>query len=203
MPRGTPVGSGRFPPLPRPSSSRLALALLPRIPTMSTGKNARPVSAPTKATQLLYGAAGRWWQRQTLGQLAAPAAIILGLVLATTVADAADPARPVVRGALGVIPTPPAPAAPAPASRTAVPQTQLSPIAPLSSSTLSSTAVPTALPTGGSSGVPLSTPGGGREGLAACLEFWDSATHMTKAEWKAACERSVHRLETITGTKKP
>jgi len=68
---------------------------------------------------------------------------------------------------------------------------------------LSSTAVPTALPTGGSSGVPLSTPGGGREGLAACLEFWDSATHMTKAEWKAACERSVHRLETITGTKKP
>jgi len=26
---------------------------------------------------------------------------------------------------------------------------------------------------------------------------------MTKAEWKAACERSVHRLETITGTKKP
>ena len=107
----------------------------------------QPVSAPTRAAQLICGAAGRWWQRQTIGQLAAPAAIILGLVLATTVADAADPARTVVRGTLRVIPTPPAPAAPAPASRTAVPQTQLGPIAPLSNSTSSSTAGPTALPT--------------------------------------------------------
>jgi hypothetical protein len=49
----------------------------------------------------------------------------------------------------------------------------------------------------------LETPGGGREGLAACMEFWDAGTHMTKAEWKAAFERSVNRLETISGTKKP
>src|SRR5262245_23326998 len=203
---------------------------------MSTGKNARPVLAPTKAHHLFYGAAARWWQRQSLGQLAALVAITLGLVLAATAADAqmgrsdsssrigapalrnlsstpaattsassqtsrsaADPPRPRV---FGVIPTPPAPAAPAPASRVAVPLTQLVPIAPLSSSTTSSTTVPIAQATGGSSGVPLSTPGGGREGLAACLEFWDCATHMTKAEWKAACERSVHRLETITGTNK-
>src|SRR5215831_3209895 len=139
---------------------------------MSTGKNARPVLAPTKAHQLFYGAAARWWQRQSLGQLAALVAITLGLVLAATAADAQmgrsdsssrigapalrnlsstpaanDPAKPVIRrGALGVIPTPPAPAAPAPASRTAVPLTRPSPIAPLSSSTSSSTAVPTALP---------------------------------------------------------
>ena len=193
---------------------------------MSTGKKVRPVSDSTKTWQLLYGAAGRWWQRQTLGQLAAMAAITLGLVSAATVADAqmgqsnsrigapalrnlsstpaaTDPARPVIRRAFGGIPTPPAPAAPAPASRVAVPLTQPSPIAPLSSSTTSSTAVPIAQATGGSSGVPVSAPGGGREGLAACLEFWDSATHMTKAEWKAACERSVHRLETIGGAKKP
>jgi len=210
------------------------LALLPQIPTMSTGKNVRPVSTPTKAQQPFYEAAARWWRRQTLGQLAALAAITLG-VSAATVADAqmgrsdsrggapalrnlsstpaattsaspqtsrsaADPPRP---RAFGTVPTPPAPAAPAPASQVGVPLTELAPIAPLSSSTSSSTAVPTALPTGGSSGVPLSAPGGGREGLAACLEFWDKATHMTKAEWKAACERSVHRLETITGTKKP
>ena len=104
---------------------------------------------------------------------------------------------------VGVIPTPPPPPAPTPPSQIGVPQTQLLPIAPLSIST-TNTAVPTALPTGGSSGVPLSeTPGGGREGLAACMEFWDSGTHMTKAEWKAACERSVNRLETISGTKKP
>jgi len=117
---------------------------------------------------------------------------------------AADPpAQPSVSlRNVGVIPTPPPPAAPPPASQIGVPQTQLLPIAPLSIST-TNTAVPTALATGGSSGVPLpETPGGGREGLAACMEFWDSGTHMTKAEWKAACERSVNRLQTISGTKK-
>jgi hypothetical protein len=104
---------------------------------------------------------------------------------------------------VGVIPTPPPPPPPTPASQIGVPQTQLLPIPPLSTST-TDTAVPTALPTGGSSGVPLpETPGGGREGLAACMEFWDSGTHMTKAEWKAACERSANRLENISGTKKP
>jgi len=115
------------------------------------------------------------------------------------------PAKPSVSlSNVGVIPTPPPPPATPPASQIGVPQTQLLPIAPLSISTSNSTAVPTALPTGGSSGVALpETPGGGREGLAACMEFWDSGTHMTKAEWKAACERSVHRLETISDTKKP
>jgi len=190
---------------------------------MSTGKKVGPGSRS--------GTAGRWRPRQMLGQLAALAAVTLGLVLAATAANAqmgrsdsssrigapalrnlsstsaaTDPARPVSRRASGVIATPPAPAAPAPACQIAVPLRQLAPIAPiapLSSSTSSSTAVPIALPTGGSTGVPVSAPGGGREGLAACLEFWDSATHMTKAEWKAACERSVHRLETIGGTTKP
>ena len=47
---------------------------------------------------------------------------------------------------------------------------------------------------GGSSGVPLQ--GGGRDTLEGCIGFWDRATHMTKAEWKAACQRSiVHREE--------
>jgi hypothetical protein len=47
---------------------------------------------------------------------------------------------------------------------------------------------------GGSSGVPLQ--GGGRDTLEGCIGFWDRATHMTKAEWKAACQRSiVHRDE--------
>src|SRR5262252_4302347 len=98
---------------------------------MSTGKNVRPISAPTKAWQLFArsGTAGTWWLRQTLGQLAALAAITLGLFWAATVADAqmgrsdgrsgapalrnlsptpaaTDPAKPVIRrGTSGVIPT--------------------------------------------------------------------------------------------------
>jgi hypothetical protein len=47
---------------------------------------------------------------------------------------------------------------------------------------------------GGSSGILLQ--GGGRDTLEGCISFWDRATHMTKAEWKAACQRSiVHRGE--------
>lgn len=100
---------------------------------------------------------------------------------------------------VGAIPTPQAPAAAAPAPQTAAPIPQRDAIAPLSSST----AVPTTQTTGGSSGVALpETPGGGREGLQACLEFWDSATHMTRAEWRAACQRSAHRLQGIAGPKK-
>jgi hypothetical protein len=48
--------------------------------------------------------------------------------------------------------------------------------------------------TGGSSGIQLQ--GGGRDCLEGCIGFWDRATHMTKAEWKVACQRSiVHREE--------
>jgi hypothetical protein len=57
--------------------------------------------------------------------------------------------------------------------------------------------VPTTVTTatsGGSSGIPLQ--GGGRDTLEGCIGFWDRATHMTKAEWKVACQRSiVHREE--------
>jgi hypothetical protein len=100
---------------------------------------------------------------------------------------------------VGTVATPPPPAPAAPVPQIAAPISQLGTIAPLSDTT----AVPTAQVTGGSSGVSLSeTPGGGREGLQACMEFWDSATHMTKAEWKSACQRSTHRLEGIAGPKK-
>jgi len=48
--------------------------------------------------------------------------------------------------------------------------------------------------TGGSAGIQLQ--GGGRDTLEACIDFWDAATHMTKTEWKAACQRSIaHRDE--------
>jgi hypothetical protein len=45
--------------------------------------------------------------------------------------------------------------------------------------------------------VHMIVPGGGREGLQACMEFWDRETHMTKAEWKTSCQRSIHRLDGV------
>ena len=58
--------------------------------------------------------------------------------------------------------------------------------------------VPTTITTatsGGSSGVPLQ--GGGLDTLEGCISFWDRATHMTKAEWKVACQRSIAHREEI------
>ena len=32
--------------------------------------------------------------------------------------------------------------------------------------------------------------------MEGCISFWDRETHMTKVEWKVACQRSiVHREE--------
>ena|SRR5215813_1099094 len=58
--------------------------------------------------------------------------------------------------------------------------------------------VPTTVTTatsGGSSGIVLQ--GGGLDTLEGCIGFWDSATHMTKTEWKAACRRSITHREEI------
>jgi hypothetical protein len=29
------------------------------------------------------------------------------------------------------------------------------------------------------------------------MGFWDSATHMSKTEWRAACQRVQHRLDNL------
>jgi hypothetical protein len=101
---------------------------------------------------------------------------------------------------VGTIAPPPAPPSAAPVPQIAAPISQLGAITPLSDTA----GIPTAQVPGGSSGVALpETPGGGREGLQACMEFWDAATHMTKAEWKAACQRSTYRLQGVSGPKKP
>jgi hypothetical protein len=39
--------------------------------------------------------------------------------------------------------------------------------------------------------------GGGGGTLQDCMGFWDRGTHMTKSEWRAACQRSIHRLENL------
>jgi len=38
---------------------------------------------------------------------------------------------------------------------------------------------------------PAGAQGGGGKTLADCMGFWDRETHMTKAEWKAACLRTM------------
>jgi hypothetical protein len=43
----------------------------------------------------------------------------------------------------------------------------------------------------------LSAPGGGGNSISDCMGFWDSGTHMSKQEWKAACVRVQNRLANI------
>jgi hypothetical protein len=43
-----------------------------------------------------------------------------------------------------------------------------------------------------------SVAGGGGKSLQDCIAYWDRATHMSKAEWKTACSRSQHRIESVT-----
>ena len=42
-----------------------------------------------------------------------------------------------------------------------------------------------------------SAPGGGGRTLADCMGFWDRETHMTKPEWKAACERTLQEYPSV------
>ena len=101
-------------------------------------------------------------------------------------------------------PTPTPTESPTPPSAIAEPITPLSPVAPLSpqlSTQFSSggSAVPSNLALSpGSSTSSAPTPGGGGETLQDCMSFWDSETHMTKAEWRAACTRTQHRLEALS-----
>lgn len=98
---------------------------------------------------------------------------------------------------------------PLPPSAIAAPATQAPAIAPLSAGpgqiTESSggpartdlTASSTASSTSPSEAAP-STPGGGGDTLQACMGFWDRGTHMSKVEWRAACARTLDRLDLHT-----
>jgi hypothetical protein len=93
--------------------------------------------------------------------------------------------------AVSTVSTPPPAPVPTPASVIGAPTPQVGVIAPLSLPVPLSTTVGS----GGSSGVSL--PGGGGKSLQDCIAFWDRETHMTKAEWKASCQRSIHLLENL------
>ena len=55
---------------------------------------------------------------------------------------------------------------------------------------------PTALSASPSESV-QSTAGGGGWGLKECMAYWDRDTHMTKSEWRGACQRSARRLDNL------
>jgi len=94
---------------------------------------------------------------------------------------------------LQALPSPPATPPRAPTAVIGSPALRLPAIAPLSPPDTTPT---TTLTTGGSARTD-STPGGGGKTLQDCLSFWDAQTHMSKTEWKAACARSMHRLENL------
>jgi hypothetical protein len=92
----------------------------------------------------------------------------------------------------------------APQSATGAPMQRVQPVAPLSPS-LQTPSTPsgssTQRSTGsgvGGSGSPSegvqSAPGGGGKTLQDCMNFWDSGSHMSKAEWRAACLRIQRRI---------
>jgi len=45
--------------------------------------------------------------------------------------------------------------------------------------------------------------GGGGETLAACMGFWEVATHMSKAEWRDTCQRTLKRIDLPRDAGKP
>ena len=108
---------------------------------------------------------------------------------------------------IGAPAPPPAPDVTTTPSAIAAPTPELAPIAPLSPQ------LPTQFATGGTTQSNLalspgtgsnspsesapSAPGGGGKSLADCMGFWDRETHMTKAEWKAACLRTLQDYPSV------
>jgi hypothetical protein len=106
------------------------------------------------------------------------------------------------------LPAVPTPLAPTPASVIGAPAPQTPALAPLSPAVVTTTstgggaartdtvASPSSSSTSPTEAAP-SVAGGGGKTLQDCLRYWDPAAHMTKAEWRGACERSQHRLESL------
>jgi hypothetical protein len=102
-------------------------------------------------------------------------------------------------GNIGPAPVTPLPPSTGPSS-TLGPMQPLQPIPPLAQPlptqiTGGGTATNLALSPGSGSTSPSesapSVPGGGGKTLADCMGFWDKETHMSKAEWRAACKRTM------------
>ena len=136
-------------------------------------------------------------------------AITSALMLAASHADAQSKSgTPTVK-----LPTPSPSAVPAiaplPPPAIQAPSSQLPAITPLSPSPVTATTLssggtartdklPSPTPLSGSpSELAASTAGGGGHTVRECMAYWDRGTHMTKTEWQAACQRSLHRLDNL------
>jgi len=113
-----------------------------------------------------------------------------------------------VRPSTAPPPSPVTPSAHAPQSQLRSPAPQAPAIAPLSPQQQTQfntgSGAPggnLALSPGSSPGSPseqaTSAPGGGGKTLEACMGFWEKATHMTKAEWRQACKRTIQENPTV------
>jgi len=54
--------------------------------------------------------------------------------------------------------------------------------------------IPDIVASGGGS-APADHYGGGAETLASCMSFWDRSTHMSRAEWRQACNRTLNGVD--------
>jgi hypothetical protein len=141
----------------------------------------------------------------TLGALAGAAQAqsrSIGSPSAATRPATSTPAQPLPSPQAAPQPAP-STAAPPPASAIGTPAPQAPSIAPLSSqqspSTPSSGGLPRqstlALSPGSRSEAAPSAAGGGGRTLNDCMEFWEPTTHMTKQQWRAACKRTLGRIQ--------
>ena len=139
------------------------------------------------------------------GRSALPLGIATGLLIAVL----GDPAAgqtitsPTSSGPSTLTPLPGSP----PPSAIGAPMNRLGPLAPLSpqitttpltGGTVRTDRLPSPSASSGSpSELAQSTAGGGGRTLEDCVKFWDRDTHMTKSEWRTACQRSQQRLDNL------
>ncbi len=100
---------------------------------------------------------------------------------------------------------PPATPAPSPGPALGTPAPQVPSVAPLSPPVPPVVSSGGGVPKQGSGSLALtpgsqgetapSSPGGGGKTLSDCMGFWEPATHMSKAEWRAACQRTLNRIQ--------
>ena len=112
-----------------------------------------------------------------------------------------------IRPSSGPPSSPVTPSTPVPPSQLGSPAAQAPAIAPLSPQQQTQFATGSGRPgnlarsPGSSQGSPseqaASAPGGGGKSLEACMGFWEKATHMTKAEWRQACKRTIQEYPSV------
>ncbi len=169
--------------------------------------HAGPPQAHAPAASAVVTAMPRTFATPAAANAAQPARASINTGTANTPATASSLAQ-AIASSTEIDAAPPAPViAATPPSAIGDPMPELAPIAPLSPqlpeqvATSSIVRPSLALAPGTSGGSPSETapsaPGGGGNTLAACMGFWDSGTHMTKAEWKAACARSIQEYPSV------